>query len=67
MKCPNCGSELRYPEYAWHNMDSYGKAVTVATLCCGVAVRLIPRMEVEAVATKGITEDDWSNPCNTYF
>lgn len=65
MKCPNCGCELSYPEVASEHIRRYMTAVTVASLCCGKAVRLIPRMEVEAVATKGITEDDWGNPCNT--
>jgi len=65
MKCPNCGGELKFPQHAYSKMYDYLEPCTVATICCGVAVRLIPRMEYEAVATVGIYRDDWGNPCNT--
>lgn len=62
MKCPQCGGELKYPQVAYDNMDRYMTACTVATLCCGKGVRLIPRMVVEAVPAKGMERDDWGNP-----
>lgn len=64
MKCPQCGGELKYPDYAYNNMDTYGKPCTVRANCCGKAVRLIPRMMVEAVTARGMSKDDWGNPVN---
>lgn len=64
MKCPQCGGELKYPDHAYYNMSCYRNACTVVTLCCGKAVRLIPRMEIEAVAAKGVTVDEWGDACN---
>lgn len=64
MKCPQCSGELKYPDYAYFNMSSYGKACTIKTDCCGKAVRLIPRLEVEAVSARGMLEDDWGNEIN---
>lgn len=64
MKCPQCDGELEYPSAALYSMQYYGNACTVATLCCGKAVRLIPRMEVEAVKAEGVKEDDWGTCIN---
>jgi hypothetical protein len=64
MKCPQCGGELKYPDYAWSNMYQYRKACTVRTECCGKGVRLIPRMEVEVLKAIGAKGDDWGNAIN---
>lgn len=61
--CPQCGKELEYSSIAYMNMERYGRPCTVATDCCGKAVRLIPRMSIEAVAASNVGDtDDWGNP-----
>lgn len=62
MKCPQCDGELKYPDYAYRNIHNYHNACTVKTECCGKAVRLIPRMVIEAVSAKGVETDDWGDP-----
>lgn len=62
MECPHCKKELSYPEYAWGNAYQYHKACTVATECCGKAVRVLPRFTVEIIKSDKAGADDWGNP-----
>lgn len=64
MKCPHCNNELKYPDYAYSEVYHYHDACTVKTDCCGEAVRLIPRFEVEVVCARGVIVDDWGNRIN---
>lgn len=64
MKCPQCGGELKYPDYAWGNVYQYRKPCTVRTESCGKAVQLILRMEIGAFKALDVDEDDWGNAIN---
>lgn len=61
MKCPHCTLELKYPDRAYFNAVNYRKACTVVTECCGNAVRIIPRVQLEIIAAY-VDADDWGVP-----
>lgn len=61
MKCPHCESDLKYPEYAYFNAVNYLKPCTVVAKCCGNAVRIIPRVQLEFIAAY-VEKDDWGVP-----
>ena len=63
MECPYCRKELSLPPYGEYNARAYRKAVNVATLCCGQAIRLTPitTVSVNMVENPGNT-DDWGTP-----
>ncbi len=60
MKCPHCNEELKVPERAFRNADTYSRSVRVATECCYKLVRLTPQ-RAWSVSTEVIDadEDDW--------
>lgn len=60
MLCPHCQNYIKYPEYAWHSVKQNDEPCTVATICCGKPVTIIPMftVEIEAAETFGET-DDW--------
>ena len=61
--CPHCGDTLKIPARAYINCDSYGTSATVATECCGNAVRMVPVRSYRIEAYEGReTEDDWGVP-----
>jgi hypothetical protein len=62
MECPHCKKLLSYPEYAWTKAYHYKESCTVATDCCGKAIRVIPRFTVEIVRSVAKGSDDWGKP-----
>lgn len=60
MKCPNCGKTLSIPGRSVANMEFYGKAIVVLTLCCDSLVNCWPKFSYEVSAYVGARkEDDW--------
>ena len=70
MKCPHCGTigaenVLRMP--AWHNVEAYREALTVATLCCSKPLVIQRQISIGILATTTTeTVDDWGNFFNNH-
>lgn len=63
MKCPVCKKELKIPERAYRNTDTYGESCVVTTECCKTLINLCPRREWDAYRYSGSEiEDDWGVP-----
>lgn len=63
MECPNCKGELRLNTVAEHNIEAYGKPLTVVALCCGTGVVIRRVVTIKASPYRGSeTHDDWGNP-----
>lgn len=63
MKCPYCNKQMKVPNRAWHNADSYSHSVRVTTECCGNIVLITPVRSYEVCPYTGqATVDDWGVP-----
>jgi hypothetical protein len=61
MFCPHCRLDLKVPNRAFHNANSYSSVVRVTTECCFNVVEIIP-VRSYTLRASGLAEDDWGVP-----
>ena len=60
MKCPHCYNDIKLPERAYKNADSYNNPCVVRTECCLSLIRLTPIRTYAVTQYEGTDKtDDW--------